>query len=283
MGAAALCVTAFLLMLALAYGSPGARSLDASGLQGFLGLQRPLITPITEAISGLGDAAPVGAMALILAGVAFARGRPRVSLLVLLLVGATSVSSQLLKALLAYPRAGGAGFARVDPAAFPSGHATASMALAIALVIVMPPRLRSAAAVLGSTLALGVSFSVVSMGWHFPSDVIGGYLLAAGWALVLLAGLRAAADRFPERAGRSALAQRSRATVERVAGVSLVAGLMATLAACTAVVTVVVAFRLPAAVDYAWEHAGFVLVAALLSASAVGMLGGLTRTLARRG
>lgn len=283
MGAAALCATAFLLMLALAYGSPGARSLDASALQGFLGLQRPLVTPITQAIGGLGDAVPVGVMALILAGVAFARGRPRVSLLVLLLVGATSASSQLLKALLAYPRDGGAGFARVDPAAFPSGHATASMTLAIVLVIVMPSRLRSAAAVLGATLALGVSFSVISIGWHFPSDVIGGYLLAAGWALVLLAGLRAAADRFPERAGRSALAQRSRATVERVAGVSLVAGLMATLAACTAVVTVVVAFRLPAAVDYAWEHAGFVLVAALLSASAVGMLGGLTRTLARRG
>jgi len=276
-------VTAFLVMLALAYGSPGARSLDASALQGFLGLQRPLVTPVTTMFGTLGNPVQVAVFALILAAVAFARGRPRVALLVLLFVGATSVSSQALKALLAYPRDAGAGFARVDPAAFPSGHAAASMTLAIALVIVMPPRLRPIAAVVGGALALGVSFSVVSMGWHFPSDVIGGYLLAAVWALVLLAGLRAAAGRYPERSGRSALAQRSSSTVEAVAGVSLMAALAVGLAATAAAVAIVLAFRLPATLEYVGEHPGFVVVAALLSISAVAMLGGLTRALARRG
>lgn len=276
-------MTAFLVMLALAYGSPGARSLDASALQGFLGLQRPLVTPVTTMFGTLGNPVQVAVFALILAAVAFARGRPRVALLVLLFVGATSVSSQALKALLAYPRDAGAGFARVDPAAFPSGHAAASMTLAIALVIVMPPRLRPIAAVVGGALALGVSFSVVSMGWHFPSDVIGGYLLAAVWALVLLAGLRAAAGRYPERSGRSALAQRSSSTVEAVAGVSLMAALAVGLAATAAAVAIVLAFRLPATLEYVGEHPGFVVVAALLSISAVAMLGGLTRALARRG
>ena len=41
-----------------------------------------------------------GALAL----VALARGRPRVALFVLALLAATSVSSQVLKAVLAYPR-----------------------------------------------------------------------------------------------------------------------------------------------------------------------------------
>ena len=280
---AALCAGAFMLLLALAYGSSGARSADASALQGFLGLQRPRVTPITEAIGSIGNAFPVAVLAAILAAVAFARGRPRVSLLVLLFVGLTSVSSQVLKALLAYPRDPVSGFGHIDPAAFPSGHATASMTIAIALVIVMPGRLRPLAAVVGVALALGVSFSVVSMGWHFPSDVIGGYLLAAGWALVLLAAVRATDLRFPERAGRSALAQHSRATVDAVVGVGLVATLMACLAAAAAALAVVVVFRLPDALDYVQDHPAFSLAFSLLSLSAVGLLSALTLVLARRG
>ena len=146
------------------------------------------------------------------------------AVLVALLVGLTSVSSQLLKALLAYPRSDELiNGARVTAEAFPSGHATAAMSLAIALVLVVSPRLRPLAALVGAALALGVSFSVVSMGWHFPSDVIGGFLLATGWTLVLLAGLRALEARYPERAGRGALARRSRAVVDAVSGAGLVA------------------------------------------------------------
>ena len=119
-----------------------------------------------------------------LALLAVARGRPRVGLFVIALLAATSVSSQVLKAVLAYPRYEGTiDGAHISPAAFPSGHATAAMSLAIALVVVMPRRLRPAAAAVGVGLALAVSFSIVSEGWHFPSDVVGGYLLATGWAL----------------------------------------------------------------------------------------------------
>ncbi len=44
---AALCAVAFAIMLALAYGSPEARWLDASAFQGFMGLQRPKVTGLT--------------------------------------------------------------------------------------------------------------------------------------------------------------------------------------------------------------------------------------------
>ena len=79
-----------------------------------------------------------------------ARGRPRLAAGVIALVAATSISSQLLKLLLAYPRfSGTVGGAHVDPAAFPSGHSTAAMSVALAGVLVAPPRARPLAAVLG--------------------------------------------------------------------------------------------------------------------------------------
>jgi membrane-associated phospholipid phosphatase len=280
---AALCAVAFIALLALAYESSWARRVDASALQGFLGLQGGRVSPITEAIGTLGNAAPVAIMAMLLAIVAFARGRPRVSLLVLLLVAATSVSSQALKALLAYPRYGaGFGGAHIYPAAFPSGHATASMTLAIALVLVVSPRLRPAAALVGAALAVAVSFSVVSLGWHFPSDVIGGFLLATGWTLVLLAGLRAADARYPERTARGALVERSRALVDRVAGAGLTVALVAGTLGVVVLAAALVAFRLSDVVGYAQEHTTFVGVAALLTVSALVLLGAVTGVLARR-
>ncbi len=281
---AALCAGAFAVMLALAYGSAQARWLDASAFQGFLGLQRPRVSGLTTWLGQLGDPEQVALITLVLVAVALARGRPRMAVLVGLLVAATSVSSQLLKALLAYPRSDELiNGARVSAEAFPSGHATASMTMAIGLVLVVSPRLRPMAALVGSALALGVSFSVVSMGWHFPSDVIGGFLLATGWTLVLLAGLRVVDDRFPERAGRGAIARRTRPVVDAVAGAGLVVAVLAGAVAVTVVVLATLLFRLPDLVGYASDHTVFFVVAALLMGAAVVLLRLVAVAAARRG
>ncbi len=281
---AALCAGAFVVMLALAYGSPDARWLDASAFQGFLGLQRPKVSGLTTWLGQLGDPAQVVTITLGLAAIALARGRPRAAALVVALIGLTSISSQLLKALLAYPRSDEMlNGAHVAAAAFPSGHATAAMSMAIALVLVVSPRLRPAAALVGSALALGVSFSVVSMGWHFPSDVIGGFLLATGWSLILLAGLKALDARYPDRAGRGALARRTRPVVDLVSGAGLVLALVAGGIAVAVVTVGVVAFRLTDLVDYAAGHTVFFVVAALLAASAMVLLRLVAVAAARRG
>jgi membrane-associated phospholipid phosphatase len=53
-------------------------------------------------------------------------------------------------------------------------------------------------AAIGALFALAVGLSVVALAWHFPSDVVGGYLVATTWCLLVLAGLRAADARWPE-------------------------------------------------------------------------------------
>ena len=275
---------AFVVLLALAYGSSHARWLDAATLQGFLELQRPVVKSVSQQLVTLGDPVPFVLIGIGLAGVALARARPRVAMFVVALLGLTSISSQLLKALLAYPRAEGQiADAHVAPAAFPSGHATAAMTLAIALVVVMPARLRPAAAILGSAFALGVSFSTVSLGWHLPSDAVGGFLLATGWALVLLAGLRAAEAVYPERSGRSRVARTTRAAVDRAAAVGLTALLATGALIATGVTAVLVVFRLPDLLGYAQDHTAFVVVAGAITLCAVALLTGLAGVLARRG
>jgi membrane-associated phospholipid phosphatase len=270
--AAGATAAAFVALLALAYGGGRAQGLDVTALQGFLGLE----DFVAEAIATLGDPVPVGVMAIALAVYALVRGQPRSAAFVIVLLALTSVSSQVLKALLAYPRPEGLeGLAYVSPEAFPSGHATSSMSLAIALLIVVPKRLRPLAAVVGAGFSLAVSFAIVADGWHFPSDVAGGYLLASFWALVLLAGLRAADERYPERGGRGRLAAAGRATADRVAAVGLGVAAAAGAALLLIASSAVIMLRGGDVLDYLQDHTATFAVAGALTVAAVGLLAAL--------
>ena len=70
--------------------------------------------------------------------------------------------------------------------AFPSGHATIAVGFWGVLVLLMASRLegwrRWGVAVLGVLLVLLIGFSRLFLGVHYPSDVLGGYLLGTSWA-----------------------------------------------------------------------------------------------------
>ena len=80
-------------------------------------------------------------------------------------------------------------------ASWPSGHSTAAAALVLCAVLVSPARLRPLVAALGGMFALAVGCSLLILAWHMPSDVLGGYLLAALWVALAVAGLRVRARR----------------------------------------------------------------------------------------
>jgi membrane-associated phospholipid phosphatase len=196
---------AFGVLLVAAYAVPVAKWADGWAVEGFLNLQQPWLMHLGHAVAKLADPGPYALWTVALACIALYRARPRHALAVILLLGGANLTTQVLKVLLAHPRNHDfLGHAQLGSHAFPSGHATASMSLAFAAVLVAPAAWRGAVAVSGALFALAVSESVMLLAWHFPSDVAGGYLVATASALVTLAGLRAADERWPERTGRDA-------------------------------------------------------------------------------
>lgn len=116
----------------------------------------------------------------------------RRTLLGLTLVGllvASMVTTELLKEVfLSRPdlvQASGA-LARNS---FPSGHATAATALAVAFVVALPGRWRPTAAIPAALYSGVRGWQTVAAGWHRGSDVVAGVLVVVFWTCLLSAGL----------------------------------------------------------------------------------------------
>jgi membrane-associated phospholipid phosphatase len=199
------CWGAFVVVLVAAYWLPVARWGDGWAVEGFLNLHRPWLTNIASHVAHTANPLPFAVATVGLATIALVRARPRHALAAIVLLSGANIVAQTLKVLLQHPRHHDfLGHAQLNAIAFPSGHATASMSLAFAAVLVAPAAWRPLVAVGGALFALGVSESVMLLAWHFPSDVVGGFLVATASALMVLAGLRAAEARWPERTGREA-------------------------------------------------------------------------------
>jgi membrane-associated phospholipid phosphatase len=70
---------------------------------------------------------------------------------------------------------------------FPSGHAMASAALALCFVAVFWRSKYRLAAMSGATLyVLLIGFSRLYLGVHYPTDIIGGWLISSIWVLLVI-------------------------------------------------------------------------------------------------
>jgi len=124
-----------------------------------------------------------------LVSTAIARGRERVAVAVVVVMALAPLTSELLKPILAHPHAS-VGGVYIAAASWPSGHATAAAALGLSAVLVAPERARGLVVGIAVAFALLVGFLLLVLAWHMPSDVLGGYLVAAVWGALAVAGLR---------------------------------------------------------------------------------------------
>ncbi len=181
--AAALCAALAAVVYALATHVAAAQHADTRVLDAFMAEGD---TP------GAGFAAPIfhafdppafAVMLLALVTGALLGGRRRAAIIVGASVLGATLTAELLKLALAAPRP-------VHTHSWPSGHTTAVMSLVLAVVLLSPPRWRWLAAAAGGALTVAVVFSILILGSHYPSDVVGGFLVAAGFNCLAAAALR---------------------------------------------------------------------------------------------
>lgn len=249
------------------------RDADQSIFSGFYALRRHgPIDWLAWHFAKLCNPRPYLCLVAIPIGVGLARGRPRVTLGIAALLLGANLTTEVLKPVLAEPRATSLlGSTPVASASWPSGHATAAMSLALACVIVAPARARPFVAALGALFAVVVSYSFLTLGWHYPSDVIGGFLVAATWALLAIAGLKAAESRRSWAAPAI-----SGGSIAQTLG-----PLGATLAGAVALAALVLLTRPHQVVSYANAHQAFVAGATAIAACSVALSTAIVLTVRR--
>jgi membrane-associated phospholipid phosphatase len=197
--AAAACVLGLVLLWVVAELVPAAHLRDAILLRHFTLLGSPNVNAIAGPLLDLLDPLPLALIGstLVLAGIM--RGRRREALAAAAIIVLAPLSAEVLKPLLAHSHAR-AGTVHIAAASWPSGHSAAALALAVSATILAPRRARALVAILGGGFALAVGCALLIQAWHMPSDVLGGYLIAALWGALALAALRAGERRWPAAA-----------------------------------------------------------------------------------
>jgi membrane-associated phospholipid phosphatase len=255
---AALAVTGVLAKLV-----PLTQQGDARTLNGFVDLNAPDLSPTLNTIAHLADPAPYALVGLGLALVALVRGRWRVALAIPIVFVLTGATTESLKQLLASPRVDEwLGHSQIAAASWPSGHSTAAMTMALCAVLAAPPRLRPTVAALGGAFAVAVAYAILTLGWHFPSDVFGGYLVAAVYVLLAIAAVSAADLRWPTRRGAEGVTR----------PVDVVPALAVAMLAAGAAIGLALA-RPHALLGYAATHTTFVAGAIAIAALATLLAG----------
>jgi membrane-associated phospholipid phosphatase len=209
--------------------------------------------------------------------VALARRRWVLALGLAVMIPAAIVSSELLKPLLAAPRpALGVANAPIGTGSWPSGHSTAAMILAMACLLASPARWRPYVALAGTLFSLAVIYSVLSLGWHYPSDALGGIMVASIWTLLTVAAVVVVEAHY----GRD-LARLNSFSPERGGWLAHLPSPLALVAAAALPALVVCLARGHRPVAYAAGHTAF--VAALVSIAGLVALASTFATTALNG
>lgn len=162
----------------------------------------PISQPMWLAISALGAPVTMLVLSLAIAGALLARRRTIAAVGTLLIAGSGGLLDVALKAAVHRPRPPGAERVLVHASwSFPSGHAMGSLIgyglLCYCLGVYTRCRRGPFTLVTASALMIvsAVGLSRIELGAHYPSDVLGGWLIGALWLGLGVALLRQAEAR----------------------------------------------------------------------------------------
>jgi membrane-associated phospholipid phosphatase len=198
---AASCAVGLVLVAVIALAVDAGHVRDETILHGFTGLYGARIDSEIRITARLVDPLPYGVVGIVLIAVALARRRAALAVAIAIVLVGSGATAQILKHALGEPRYIDWLFNYSIVHSWPSGHATAVMTLALCAVMVSTPRWRAATALVGFGCSVGVAYATLALTWHYPSDVLAGFLLAGLWVSLALATV-ARLERAPPRVTR---------------------------------------------------------------------------------
>lgn len=176
-----LCVGALIALYAIFVRTVDGQRIDAAAIDGrrFAGARAREAADLVLTTIDVTTLA-LAVVALVLG--ALLRRRPTLAALAASVIAGSVLTTEVLKGhLLVRPEL-------VGPEAydnsFPSGHATIAMAVGLAAVLVVPSSWRRFAALAAIGYAGAVGVAALALGWHRPSDVVGAFCVATGWAAI---------------------------------------------------------------------------------------------------
>jgi membrane-associated phospholipid phosphatase len=181
---AVVCGLGLVAVAIFALHSASGHARDVAILHGFSALEQTRFYDALNVVAQLPNPLPYAFAGLVCIGVALRRRRPHRAVAVGILLVATGLTTQALKHLLAEPRFAdwlGGPEGQIENVSWPSGHSTAAMTLALCAVLVSPPAVRAIVALVGGTFAIAVGYATLALVWHYPSDVVAGFLVAGLW------------------------------------------------------------------------------------------------------
>lgn len=184
---AAAATSSLVVLHALAFGWAAGRRVDLDLMVDLGRLDRPALWFPLRALVHAMDPWLFLVVAAAVVAVPLATQRHRAAGAAALLLAGSNLTTHVLKPIAAGLRVSAPVGEQVPPASWPSGHATAAVSLALAVVIAAPARHRGLATAVCSTGALLVMLALIVLHWHFPSDVVAGALVAGAWGAVALA------------------------------------------------------------------------------------------------
>ena len=199
---AAACAVGLVLVGLFGLVSHAGHQRDSAILYGFSLLWRDSTNEPLRLIARIPDPVPYAILGCLCIGVGLVRRRYwRAGAVAVLLLG-TGATTHLAKHALSTPRVSQwlGPWNQVGNATFPNGHATAAMTLALCAVLVSPPAHRATVALFGGAFAIAVGYATLALTWHYPSDVVAGYLVAGLWVSLTIAVLQRVEHAEPEPA-----------------------------------------------------------------------------------
>lgn len=208
---AALLLALFAVLTGAVRGQPGGLPVDDATRAILRAIATP---PLDRAMRGIHTVgSEVYLLAPVLIAWQLARHRPRAAALVAVGEGGIFLIYRAIKGLIRRTWPGQpAATARLSDYLFPSGHTVAALVTLGLLAYLLSRHVsRRVGRVLSITLMVAVAaycFSLIYLGYHYPTDVLGGLLLGGAWLGLLLLALRRI-DGTPATLSQGAGAQES--------------------------------------------------------------------------